>query len=82
MNCKQGDLAVIVKSNFEKAAIGRIVRCVRFNDSFGMPAWEFEPHFNQYWVCRDEFLRPIRDQPGEDETLTWAGLPADCGVPA
>lgn len=23
----------------------------------------------------DVNLRPIRDQPGEDETLTWAGLP-------
>lgn len=27
-------------------------------------------------------LIPIRDQPGEDETLQWAGLPNKQGVPA
>jgi hypothetical protein len=27
-------------------------------------------------------LHPIRDQPGDDESLTWAGLPADYGVTA
>lgn len=26
-------------------------------------------------ICCDATLRPIRDQPGEDETLTWAGKP-------
>lgn len=25
----------------------------------------------------DDWLTPIRDQPGEDETLQWVGLPAD-----
>ena len=28
-----------------------------------------------YTGMPDSRLRPIRDQPGEDETLTWAGLP-------
>lgn len=35
-----------------------------------------------YAVMWDSRLRPIRDQPGEDETLTWAGLPQDAGVTA
>lgn len=28
-----------------------------------------------YDLIWDSRLRPIRDQPGDDETLTWAGLP-------
>lgn len=28
------------------------------------------------WAVADSELRPIRDQPGADESLTWAGLPA------
>ena len=26
-------------------------------------------------IVPDSFLRPIRDNPGDDETLTWAGKP-------
>lgn len=33
-------------------------------------------------VVSDRCLRPIRDQPGEDETIKWAGLPVRKGVPA
>lgn len=33
-----------------------------------------------YAVMWDSRLRPIRDQPGEDETLSWAGLPQNVGV--
>ena len=32
-------------------------------------------HVTERAVC-DCHLRPIRDQPGEDETLAWAGKPA------
>jgi len=27
-------------------------------------------------LLRDSSLRPLRDRPGDDETLTWAGLPS------
>jgi hypothetical protein len=33
-------------------------------------------------VVLDRNLRPIRDQPGEDETLMWAGMPNKQGVTA
>lgn len=33
-------------------------------------------------VCLDNCLRPIRDQPGDDEALTWAGLPGKARVTA
>lgn len=32
-------------------------------------------------VIRDANLRPIRDQPGSDETLEWAGKPKDLTAP-
>jgi len=32
------------------------------------------------WAIPDSDLRPIRDQPGEDETLTWAGMPGQLTV--
>ncbi len=87
MNCKQGDLAVIVHSDFFKENIGKIVTCVEFKAGpDGSPAWVIDralfegtrrthnKSFAGDWVC-DKVLRPIRDQPGEDETLRIAGLP-------
>ena len=35
-----------------------------------------------YDFMPDSRLRPIRDQPGEDETILWAGLPAGHEVAA
>jgi hypothetical protein len=93
MNCKPGDLAVIVKA-VNPANLGQIVRCVsllprwacayptgyRFAD-----CWRTEQPFRGWdgtlsTVCPDEALRPIRDQDGEDETLTWAGKPEQITV--
>lgn len=82
MNCKPGDLAVVVKG----AASGNVVVCI---DRFDGP-WAGEPRFEPGWRLDrllvnergsyntyrvDSALRPIRDQPGEDETLTWADVP-------
>ena len=91
MNCKPGDLAVIVRAD-NPSNLGRIVRCVRLADDTGGtygPSGEFAG--NQCWwidasivsfdknavvrICPDYFLRPIRDNDGTDETLTWASKP-------
>lgn len=85
MNCKQGDLAVVVTAKFFPEEIGKIVTCVQFKPSLGEPAWIVDPplgkdesrnghFFKADWVF-DSCLRPIRDNDGTDETLTWAGLP-------
>lgn len=104
MNCKQGDLAVIVNAdNVEN--IGKIVRVLRlvshgdcFPDINGLSAtwigdctalWVVECDSPLSWeaydgACKtlhlqrpfgDEYLRPIRDNDGEDETLQWAPVP-------
>lgn len=85
MNCKQGDLAFITLG----IAKDRIVVCSKFlgdikvttssgNIIDGKNIWEIEPiligKFKGTCVA-DNILRPIRDQPGEDETFQWAGKP-------
>jgi hypothetical protein len=86
MNCKPGDLAVIVRSAAGNE--GKIVHCVRlagekvFLDSNlnrvgPFICWEVSPPMicvlgNVQQFFADEFLRPIRDNDGTDETLTWA----------
>lgn len=50
------------------------------NDVPGHETWITDTPFNWgdggvYKIMKDKLLRPIRDQPGEDETLTWAPVP-------
>lgn len=83
MRCKQGELAIIVKSFAGNE--GKIVRCVRYlgmlpwasgDDMVAAPTWGIDQELsNRYGffsrcICDDQ-LRPIRD-PGDDavdETL-------------
>lgn len=83
MNCQKGDMAIVVKSYAGHE--GKIVTCLKFvgkvRGLIGEDYWEtdtntrsedgrtVDPHL------RDSWMRPIRDQPGEDETLTWAPVP-------
>ena len=76
MNCKPGDLAIIVDAgSCARVHIGKIVRCIRLTEpiyghhGFG---WETLPELNasddgKALLWRDEHLRPIRD-PGDDAT--------------
>lgn len=89
MNCKQGDLAIFVKSNAGNE--GKIVTCLRFATAAECDAYGFNPHFHgPVWftdkhlftiygtvskLACDEQLRPIRDQDGEDEMIRIAGKP-------
>ena len=86
LNCRPGDLAIFVKSAAGNK--GKIVRCVRLASKFekidcGLvdfeAVWVLEFPVPTLWgvmpFAYDDYLRPIRDQPGDDETLTWAGLP-------
>lgn len=85
MNCKPGDLAVIVRPS-NPQNIGKIVRVIEckltswIDGSTGY-GWSFEGPvmFGITGVkatrINDDILRPIRDQPGQDESLTWAPKP-------
>ena len=87
MNCKQGDLAVIVRSYVGNE--GKIVECQRVEAHhhvypggvfvklcwfIGRPLLGWRD--TQTFFVPDEFLRPLRDTDGEDEMLRLAGLPA------
>lgn len=93
MNCKPGDLAVIVRSG-QQMNIGRFVRVLRpfagrpeswwvTSDSElhgAYSSWPPGAEVGQY----DSHLRPIRD-PGDDakdETLSWLPVPNREGVEA
>lgn len=91
LRCKQGDLAIIVKSDFP-VNIGKIVTCVEYvgnpSDHGYNRVWG-EPH--NYWkldtsiqvsndliflpYCSDNQLRPLRADEGQDETLMWKSVP-------
>ena len=78
MNCKPGDLAIIVAAASQKQHIGKIVKCLSVYDG---DAWNTDPELKgvsgRCCAWYDAHLRPIRDTPGEDETLQWAPVPGE-----
>lgn len=113
LNCKPGDLAVIIDSNpvvnpdtggvlcdvlhhpparhFDLPD-GTPARClgdlsarwvIRLHRQIKVLWGDGTHHLATYAVCHDSKMRPIRDNPGADETLTWLDVPAKReGVPA
>lgn len=81
MNCKPGDLAVVVRSVCGNE--GKICRVLRASE-LELPDWVVEFPTEIEWEigqrsrvghAADTSLRPIRDSDGPDETLAWAGKP-------
>lgn len=96
MNCKQGDLAIVVRAN-NPANLGKLVTCLEFipDKVFTDPDGTERPHQawlvdvemtgfagDKHYFIEDFKLLPLRDSDGQDETLTWAGLPKKKGVKA
>ena len=94
LNCKKGDLAVIVNSAAGNE--GKIVRCL---DYIGLCEWDHIDgvRLNETWridqklppfdgfdddTIEDHRLRPLRDSEGEDEVLRLVGKPMDSLVGA
>jgi hypothetical protein len=72
MNCKPGDLAVVLCPLHEMRFFGKIVQTIRFvNGDY----WEVDPPLDNFKGVYDNWLRPIRDNDGEDEILRIAGKP-------
>ncbi len=61
MNCKPGDLAIIIRGRHPGSKTGLHLGPSGLSAVHGVP---------------DAWMRPIRDQPGADETLEWAPVPA------
>lgn len=88
MNCRPGDLAVIVcaTSKVEREWLGKIVRVLSAIPGYGdegSVCWSYEgaelvhPLFGRCKGIHDWALRPIRPQPDDarDETLDWLPVP-------
>lgn len=92
MNCKPGDLAIVVRS--AAGNLGKVVRCIRLATEaekhelcfFQREAmWFTDTPMTSTWGCVDTlmfdaYLRPIRDSDGEDEMLRIVGKPETVGV--
>ena len=94
MNCKLNDLAIVVRGAMASST-GLVLHCVRLSSASGLrkpdgsfeygPVWETDNYGvaicgNTHNLWMDSALRPLRDEPGQDETLLWAGLPQDQAV--
>jgi hypothetical protein len=87
MNCKPGDLAIVVSPRAKNA--GKIGRCVSRYDGPWLdgegPGWVLDGTVlyrhdgtrKRINVIMDKWLRPIRDNDGEDEMLRIAGKPRE-----
>ncbi len=74
LNCKVGDLAMIVRADNDPGCVGRIVRVVALRIAMGDLAWQVDPPvywhddtgraFEVMWDDRD--LRPLRGGGQED----------------
>ena len=85
MQCKVGDLALIVRADNDSECLGRIVQVVALQFAFGAPAWQVDPP--TYWrdestgktlevVWDDRDLKPLLPGDGVDEMLLLTGYPA------
>ncbi len=78
MRCRVGDLAIIVHP--QCAYYGAPCTVTGVSDSPGCD-WSVElpnhkpPAPFVSYAAKDEWLRPLRDNDGEDETLSWRETP-------
>ena len=88
MNCEKGDLAYIIKTEEPNSpALGKVVECYSMDGEHSLygPMWlvrvNGKPVVTTHGTSAitfhhpDDWLRPLRGNPGTDETLTWAPVP-------
>ncbi len=86
LNCKPGDLAVQISGDFPEN-IGSLYEVIdtyrcdrgewRVKAVSGAPKsnWRTRINVGEIVWCEDRCLRPLRDNDGTDETLTWRDVP-------
>jgi hypothetical protein len=84
MNCKQGDLAIIVRGVGMEKYIGMVVQCIEpvVHPRWGWPGWYIGRPLSDGSNCvADAALKPINPGDEPDETLSWTQVPGE-RVPA
>jgi len=80
VNCRPNDLAAVV-AGLPECDIGKVVKVLKSCMVNDKAYWSYEgaicftENGSTADYIADGLLRPIRDNDGEDETLTWAGKP-------
>lgn len=77
MNCKQGDLAVVIGGTPEYR--GYIIKCVKLS-GYWQGCWETEPKImdgNYRIVFKDSTLKPIKGLPELDSTDVDKDIPVN-----
>jgi hypothetical protein len=89
VNCKKGDIAVVVKS--EAGNLGKIVTCgeliVNPPGCIQGAYWSTDvpldfvdlkgiEQASRRYLSLDRNMKPLRDQDGEDESLSWVLVPS------
>lgn len=75
MNCKEGDLAIVVYSALD-GDVGKVCKILWGFTHDGQQAWCVDPAPREGFGRYDAHMRPIRDNDGEDESLQWAPVPS------
>jgi hypothetical protein len=87
LNCKPGDLAVMIRSLAGNE--GKIFKCIRLattkekeDANFEGVVWIIDIQLAtwqgfKYFLAHDKNIRPIGDNPGADESLTWKPVPIE-----
>lgn len=92
MNCKPLELARVISDpeTIMSGTADKIIQVTQLTTVGGIwPGWMYAgPSMHCICGCgceidafADVLLRPIRGQEGDDETLTWAGLPTPAETP-
>lgn len=86
LRCEPGNLAVIVEANYDRN-IGKFVTIVGAYPHRAASWWVSSNSVlhgcSRDWPpgtkvgIYDDLLRPIGNQPGQDETLTWLDVPSE-----
>ena len=78
MNCKPGDLAIIVScmNDGGEKYIGNIVTCLKLNTG-SIAWWEVQGNIGHFVGVADANLKPLRDSEGTDEMLLITGKPKE-----
>ena len=88
LNCKTGDLAIVIRSL--NGNEGMIVQCLQFvgmvtwvapgRENMTLPSWRVDREIpgcfgHSVNLAPDSSLRPLRNDKGSDETLSWCDVP-------
>lgn len=73
MNCKPNDLAVCVSASTFPQFIGEPSATETLGGGWLTDPPQFVPGYVLPAVFHDSTLRPLRDNDGQDEALTWVG---------